>query len=100
MNQMQQMLMQANRMQRELTKAHEELEKKSFEAEKAGMVKITVLGSKAIEKIEIAQEALDPESKEMLEEAITMAYNEALEKIKAEADAIDERITGKSGLPF
>lgn len=100
MNQMQQMLMQANKIQRELTKAHEELEKKSFEAEKAGMVKVTVKGDKTIEKIEIDPEALDKDSKEMLEEAIAMAVNDAIERIKKEADAIDERITGKSGLPF
>ncbi len=100
MNQMQQMLMQANKLQRELLKAHEELDKKEFTAEQGGMVKMTVKGDKEIVKIEIDGDALDAENKEMLEEAIALCYNGILADIKKEADAIDERITGKSGLPF
>ena len=44
MNQMQQLLMQANKMQRELQKAHEALNEKEFTASNAGMVEVTMKG--------------------------------------------------------
>lgn len=100
MNQMQQMLMQANKMQRELLKAHEVLDAKTFHADQNGMVEIEVKGNKEIVSVKIDAEALSPDNKEMLEEAIALAYNKALKEIQKEADAIDEKITGKSGLPF
>lgn len=101
MNQMQQMLMQAQRLQRELTKAHEELEAKEFAVKKAGLVEAIVKGDRTIKSLTIQKEALAPENQEMLEEAIRMAVNEAMEAIKKESDAIDERLTGRKGaLPF
>ena len=44
MNQMQQMIMQAQRMQREMKKAQDALEQKEFVVEKGGMVKNDRLG--------------------------------------------------------
>lgn len=100
MNQMQQMLQQANRMQREMEKAHAELANRTFEKEKGGMVKVVLKGDKTIESIDIDKDALDPDNKEVLEEAIKMAISETIEEIQKAADEIDERITGRSGLPF
>lgn len=101
MNQMQQMLMQAQRMQRELQRAHEELNGKEFTVSKAGMVTVTMKGDRSIVKIDIDKDAIDPDNKDMLEETIAMAINDGLEQIKAEGEAIDERITGQKGaLPF
>ena len=93
MNQMQQLLMQANKMQRELQKAHEALNEKEFTASNAGMVEVT--------KVDIDADALEKDNKDMLEQAIVNAINEAVKKIVAEAEKIDEDITGrKGGLPF
>ncbi len=101
MNQMQQMLMQAQKMQRELVKAREALAAKDFPVSKAGMVEIVLKGDKTIKKIAIDKEALDPENKDMLEESIALAINEGLKKIDEESEAIDEEITGRKGaLPF
>lgn len=100
MNQMQQMLMQAQKMQRELKKAHEQLEKEEFKVSKSGMVEITMLGSRTLKSISIDKDALDAENKEMLEESITLAINEALEKINKANDAIEEKITGQQGMFF
>jgi nucleoid-associated protein EbfC len=98
MNQMQQMLMQAQKLQREMEKAHEELAKKEFHVAKAGMVEITVLGNKTIKAISIDKEALAPENKELLETTIKMALDEAFAQVNAESEAIDERITGRKGV--
>ena len=100
MNQMQQMIMQAQRMQREMKKAQDALEQKEFVVEKGGMVKMTVLGNRSVKSVEIDKDALDPENADLLCETIAMAGNEAMEEIQKESDAIQEKITGQSGMPF
>ena len=100
MNQMQQMIMQAQRMQREMKKAQDALEQKEFVVEKGGMVKMTVLGNRSVKSVEIDKDALDPENADLLRETIALAVNEAMEEIQKESDAIQEKITGQSGMPF
>ena len=94
---MQQMMIQAQKMQRELKKAQAELAQKEFVVSKGGAVTVTVLGSKEIKAINIDKDAFNPDDKEMIEDMIALAINEALEKINAESEAINERITGQSG---
>ena len=98
MNQMQQMLMNAQRMQRELQKAHAALAETEFKVSKAGMVELVMMGDRTLKEIRIDKDALDPEMAEDLQEAIKLAINEALEKINAANDEIEEKITGKTGL--
>ena len=98
MNQMQQMLMNAQRMQRELQKAHAALAETEFKAAKAGMVEVVLMGDRTVKEIKIEPDALDPENAEDLQEAIRLAVNEALEKINAANEEIEEKITGKTGL--
>ena len=59
MNPMQQMVMQMQKAQRELQKAHAELEVKEFKTNKAGLVDITVLGSKEIVSIKIEADGFE-----------------------------------------
>ncbi len=94
---MQQMMIQAQKMQRELKKAQAELAEKEFKVTKGGAVTVIVLGSKEIKAVEIDKDAFEPDNKEMIEEMIAMAINEANEKIDEEAEAINERITGQRG---
>ena len=94
---MQQMMMQAQKMQRELQKAQAELAAKEFTTSKAGLVTVTVLGSKEIKSVVIDEDGFDPENKEMIEELVVSAINELFEKIDEENEAIQERITGRSG---
>ena len=94
---MQQMMAQAQKMQRELRKAQAELAQKEFVVAKGGAVTVTVLGSKEIKSINIESDAFDADNKEMIEEMIALAINEALAQIEAENEAINERITGQSG---
>lgn len=98
MNQMQQMFQQAQRMQRELQKAHAELESREFKVEKSGMVEAIVMGDRSIKSLNIDKDALDPENKEMLEEAIILALNDAFQQINKANEEIEEKITGQRGL--
>ena len=97
MNPMQQMVIQMQKTQRELQKAHAELEAKEFKTNKAGLVDITVMGSKEIVSIKIEEDGFEPDNKEMIEELIKDGLNELFEKIDAEAASIDEKIAGKQG---
>ena len=97
---MQQMVIQAQKMQRELQKAQAELAKKEFKSSKAGLVTVVVLGSKEIVSIDIDKDGFDADNKEMIEELIASALNEIFVQIDEENEAIQERITGKSGLGF
>ena len=94
---MQQMMMQAQKMQRELQKAQQALAEKEFEVNKAGLVTIKVLGSKEIVSINIEEDGFEADNKEMVEELIVSGLNELFEKIDEESEAIQERITGRSG---
>lgn len=97
MSQMQQMLMQAQRMQRELQKAHEALEQKEFVVEKAGLVKVTLTGDRKVKSLEITPDALTADDAEMIQDTIVAAINEALAQIQEANDKIDEEITGRKG---
>ena len=91
------MLMQAQKMQRELQKAQDELKKKEFSVSKGGAVTVVVLGDKTIKSISIDNDAFEPDNKEMVEEMILMAINEAHQKIDEESNKINEAVTGRAG---
>lgn len=98
---MQQMLMQAQKMQRELVKAHSELDQKDFIVKKAGIVEVCLKGDRSITSIKIDAGALSADNKEMIEDTLTMAINEALTQIKQANEELDEKVTGQKGvLPF
>ena len=94
---MQQMMAQAQKMQRELQKALKELEEKEFTVSKGGAVTVKMYGSNQIISISIDEDAFDKDNKEMVEEMVAMAINEGLEMIEKERQAINERITGQRG---
>ena len=94
---MQQMMIQAQKMQRELQKAQKALAEKEFTVNKAGLVEIVVFGNKTIKSINIEQDGFEEDNKEMVEELIVSGLNELFEQIDKESDEINERITGRSG---
>ena len=94
---MQQMMAQAQKMQRELKKAMAALAEKEFVISKGGAVTVTVMGNKEVKSINIDKDAFDPENKEMIEDMIALAINEAITQIEEETEAINERITGQPG---
>ena len=94
---MQQMMAQAQRMQRELQKAIKELEEKEFTITKGGAVTVKMYGSNQIISVSVDEDAFDKDNKDMVEELIALAINEGLKKIQAEREAINQRITGQKG---
>ena len=94
---MQQMMAQAQKMQRELKKAMAALAEKEFVVSKGGAVTVTILGSKEVKSIEIDKDAFDEDNREMIQDMIALAINEAITQIEEEAEEINERITGQPG---
>ncbi len=77
---MQGMLKQVQKMQAEMARVQEELKNKTVSEESGGgMVKATVNGQKELIKLEINDEVIDVEDKEMLEDLIVAAVNKAIE---------------------
>jgi len=94
---MQQMLIQAQKMQREMQKKQAELEAQEFTVTKGGAVTVVVKGDKSIVSVSIDKDALDPDNKEMVEELIALAINEAIEQIKAKEEEISSSMSGGMG---
>lgn len=94
---MQQMLMQAQKMQREMQKKQAELEAQEFTVSKGGAVTVVVKGDKSIVSVSIDKDAMDPDNKEMVEELIALAINEAIEQIKAKEAEISSSVSGGMG---
>lgn len=97
---LQQMMMQAQKMQRELKKANDALANEEFTITKGGAVMVKMLGNKKVLEVNIDKDTLSEDNKEMLEELIMMAINELIEEISQKETEIQERITGRAGPLF
>ena len=94
---MQQMLMQAQKLQREMQKKQAELEEQEFTISKGGAVTVVVKGDKSIKSVSIDKDAMDPDNKDMVEELIALAINEAIDQIKAKEAKISSSVSGGMG---
>ena len=93
------LMKQAQRMQRQMEENQKEMEQKEFSAKAGGgAVEVTVTGKKEVTKVKLAEEVVDPDDIEMLEDLIMAAANEAL-RMAEEANAeIMNKMTGGLGL--
>ena len=91
---MQQMMIQAQKMQRELKKALDELAKREFTVNKSGAVTITMMGDGSLKSVEIDDDAFEKENKEMIQDLIVIGVQELAEKIETARADVNERITG------
>lgn len=92
------LMKQAQKMQKQMEDATKELEAKEFSASSGGgAVVVTVSGKKEVVSVKLAEEVVDPEDIEMLEDLIVAATNEAYRKMEEESNASMSRITGGLG---
>ena len=92
---MQQMLIQAQKMQREMQKEQYALGKKEFKVSKNGIVTVTMMGTRELVAIEIADAGLDKEDKEFLELTIKDAINDCLKQIEEANEAIQAKMANR-----
>ncbi len=94
---MQSIMAQAQRLQKELEKANNEIESSTFTGE-SGAVKIELSGKNEINKIEITDDSV-LEDKEMLEDMIKVAFNNALDSLnKTKKSKLGKYTNGMGGL--
>ena len=100
------LMKQAQKMQKQMEENQKELETKEFVASAGGgAVEVTISGSKEITKVKLSEEVVDPDDIEMLEDLIMAATNEAIRKMEEESSAAMSKLTGGlgglgGGLPF
>ncbi|GJQ21554.1 MAG: nucleoid-associated protein YaaK [Bacteroidia bacterium] len=91
---MQGMMKQIQEMQQRIAKVQAELEQKTVSAEAGGgMVKVTANGNRQILKVEIEQDVVKVEEKDILEDLIVAASNKVLEKANALAQEEMQKAT-------
>lgn len=92
------LMKQAQRMQKQMEETTKELEEKEVTATAGGgAVEVTVSGKKEVTKVKLAEEVVDPDDIEMLEDLIMAATNEALRKIEEISQQSMAKITGGLG---
>ncbi len=97
------LMKQAQRMQRQMEEGQKELETKEFTAAAGGgAVEVTVSGKKEIVRVKLSEEVVDPDDIEMLQDLIVAATNEALRQAEEASAAMMGNLTGGfgGGFPF
>ena len=79
------MMRQAQAIQKDMMKAKEEIDNKTFEAS-SSFVKVSMKGDKKIESISIAKEELNKDDIEMLQDMLVVALNDAMNQIDKETE--------------
>ncbi len=92
------LMKQAQKMQRQMEENQKALEEKEFTATAGGgAVEITITGKREVTKVKLAEEVVDPDDIEMVEDLIVAATNEALRKVEEESNAVMAKLAGGMG---
>lgn len=97
------LMKQAQKMQRQMEEGQKELEAKEFSAKAGGgAVEVTVSGKKEVLKVQLSQEVVAPDDIEMLQDLIMAATNEALRMADEANNELMGKMTGGlgGGFPF
>ena len=86
------LMKQAQRMQRQMEEGQKELETKEFSAKAGGgAVEVVVSGKKEVLRVNLSEEVVDPDDIETLQDIIVAATNEALRQ----AEEANKEMMGK-----
>ena len=91
------LMKQAQKMQKQMAQMQEELKTKTIEASSGGAVKVVINGDRLIESLEINEDVLD--DVEMLQDLVMTAVNEGIRQMEELANSQMSKITGGMGLP-
>ena len=83
------LMKQAQRMQRQMEENKRALEEKEFTASVGGgAVEVVVSGKKDLKSLTISPDAVDPDDVEMLQDMILAAVGEAMKQVDAESEKL------------
>jgi DNA-binding YbaB/EbfC family protein len=93
------LMKQAQQMQEKMAKAQEQLAKMEVVGESgAGMVKVTMTGGHSVRRVEI-DDSLMEDDKDMLEDLISAAFNDAVRRVEEQNKEKMGALTGGMQLP-
>ena len=94
------LMKQAQKMQKQMEETTMLLEMKEYEASAGGgVVKVKINGKKEITEIHLDEEVVDKDDIEMLEDLITVAVNEAINNAAKNAEEEMGAVTGGLNMP-
>lgn len=92
------LMKQAQRMQKQMEEQQRELEAKEFSAAAGGgAVEVVMNGKKEVLRVTLTPEVVDPDDIEMLQDLIVAATNEVIKKVDEESANGMNRIAGGLG---
>ena len=94
---MQAMMQQAQKLQKDMLKAKKEIEEKDYVSTES-FVTVEMKGTKEVKKVKIDMESLDKEDIEILQDLICLAVNENIKKIDKEMESKLGKFGGAAGL--
>ena len=94
------LMKQAQKLQRDMEQAQKELETKEFESSVGGgAVVVKVNGKKEVLDVTMKPEVVDPDDIEMLQDLVISAVNEALRKVDDAQSSQMSKMTGGMNIP-
>ena len=94
------LMKQAQKMQKQMTQMQGELEQRTLETTAGGgAIKVVISGKKEIQSIKISEDVVDKDDIEMLEDLILSAVNEAVRQADEMSAKEMAKLTGGMGLP-
>ena len=83
---MQQIMQQAQRMQKDIQKKQEEINNTEYTGT-SELVDVVVMGNKTVKKVSIKNKNIESDDIEILEDMIVIAVNDAISKINKDVDS-------------
>ena len=100
MGNIQKLMQQAQRMQQQMAQKQAELAEKTVTAQSGGgMVTATVNGAHELLELSIDPDVIDPEDKEMLEDMVVAAVNQAMQQAEEMAQQELGKLAGGMNIP-
>ena len=97
---MQSMIKQAQKMQEDMAAKQAELDEREYDISAGGgVVNVKINGKKEILSVKLAEEIVDPDDIETLEDLIVAAVNETIKKVESVSASEMSQITGSMSLP-
>ena len=95
------LMKQAQKMQRQMEETKKVLDEKEYVAKAGGgVVEVKMSGKKELLSVKLAEEVVDPDDIEMLEDLIVAAVNEVVRAVDEDAPKAMGQFTGGMGMGF
>ncbi|MDX9746760.1 MAG: YbaB/EbfC family nucleoid-associated protein [Syntrophales bacterium] len=100
MQNMNNIMKQAKKIQERISKIQEEMEKRTVEATAGGgMVSVVINGKNELLSLKIEKDVVDPEDVEMLQDLVMAAVNEGMRKAQEMVASEMGKVTGGFNIP-